>query len=461
MSSNFISNNIQICSLILIGVLLFQMISTVSGISSDAIRAALPQIGDVTSGLIPEHKYEIEDSSSGPANRFLTARWAGYVPMSCPQNDYRVADEKGDWFKVDISVISHDAIYPVSGTPETYRNSALNLSGESPYEPYDALPGGVISEGSADQENGGKNYWCSIYAWFDAQTEIRLDIDGSADKYILDEAGCSPSFAERQPRMDALVKSEATRLINLVYDRLPGGESSTSGSEYDELRNVLAGYGREPGLWGDKKNATKALDLNRGPEDARIGVPTNKLLYYMLPEIIAVKKMADQLDLECNQPLYESQKGILDLVRPLLPSFEDLLKLPFGNLKKLCDIVKETSSYEFENYVVPKELEDVYKNYKEMGGGDTEEVKNAFGSVGGYYTAKEALGFKDKSDEEFYKICEFWFKLRYECEKSQSEIQYFRDHKKEIVGKIIVEYNPTLTKIEDNIRDLQSKSSQD
>jgi hypothetical protein len=169
--------------------------------------------------------------------------------------------------------------------------------------------------------------------------------------------------------------------------------------------------------------------------------------------------MADKLDLDCNEPLYDSQKGVLDLIRPLLPSLEDLLDLPLSNLKKLCDIVKETASYEFENYVIPADLENVYEVYKEGGGGDIEKVKDSFASVEGFYNIKKALGFKDKSDDEFYKNCEFRFKIRYECEKSQSEIQYFRDHKKELVGKIIIGYNPTLVKIEDAIRELQSKSS--
>ncbi len=126
-----------------------------------------------------------------------------------------------------------------------------------------------------------------------------------------------------------------------------------------------------------------------------------------------------------------------------------------------CDIVKETGSYEFENYVVPDILDKVYNKYKEMGGGDIDKVEDAFASVGGFYVARDALGFKGKSDEEFLKYCEPRFKLRYECEKSQSEIQYFRDHKKEIVGKIIVGYSPTLVKIEDEIRELQAKPSKD
>jgi len=435
MNSNFFLERKGFCWLALVAVILVFCYLGASSSQDDtqgqaaieqALKDALPKEGDLTSGL----PWKLESSNTILGTQIIVDQlWNADVGKYPNQKNYHIAVQ-----------IRYDKD---RFTVEDFRADGLKLRPQAIWKAkiYEGLPGGYII------------YYLDSMPMYQIWFWKSEDYYGSAEFDIHSQEPLSSQD-------DSFAFSECERLSKLVYERLPGGESA-SGSEYDELRNVLEGYGREPGLWGDKKNATKALDLNRGPEDARIGFPTNKLLYYMLPEIIAVEKMADQLDLECNEPLYESQKGILDLVRPLLPSFEDLLNLPFSNLKKLCDIVKETSSYKFENYVVPNVLEGVYKNYKAIGGGDTEEVKNAFASVGGYYTAKDALGFKDKSDEEFYKICEYWFKLRYECEKSQGEIQYFRDHKKEFVGKIIVEYNPTLTKIEDNIRDLQSKSSQE
>ncbi|MCA1917147.1 hypothetical protein, partial [Methanospirillum hungatei] len=233
------------------------------GVSSDVILSSLPQEDEITSGLIPEQKYEVKDDSSGPANRYFTAQWTGYVPISCPKSDSRVKNKKGDFFDVDVSVVSHDEIYPVSETPEAFRERSLGLSFASPYYPYDSLPGGVISEGSSEIDDGSqKNFWCSIYAWVDAQTEIRLSIHGSVQKWIFDEAGCTPSFAERDQKMNNLVKSEAVRLSNLVYNRLKGEDTTKKTRDYGELIWTLRYY--LPSQFGKYPNEVlyKALVVN-------------------------------------------------------------------------------------------------------------------------------------------------------------------------------------------------------
>jgi hypothetical protein len=141
-------------------------------------------------------------------------------------------------------------------------------------QPYNGLQGGALiwypDSMPMYQISFWKNKNYKGYVEFSYQRSI----------YPKDELGSDSP--ERQAEAEAFAHSECERLAKLVYKRLPG-EESTSESGYDELLNVLAGYGREPKLWEDKKNATKALDMNKGPADERIGYPTNKLLYHMLP----------------------------------------------------------------------------------------------------------------------------------------------------------------------------------
>jgi len=127
-------------------------------------------------------------------------------------------------------------------------------------QPYDSLPGGIISIVDEGSDAGSGGYFSATYDilfWKSPRYWGRVLTYASTS--------CLDKCQAEHETLSAFARSECERLAKLAYDRLPGDVMTKP--EYEKLCKVLIAAGYDEKLWGDKVNATKALDSYAGPED--------------------------------------------------------------------------------------------------------------------------------------------------------------------------------------------------
>lgn len=82
-------------------IFIFILVFPVSGDVPSSLISALPQSSDISSNLQVSKEWESYPTSG---NHVHTVRWGGYIPFSCPQNDNRVKNKKGDYVSVVVSI---------------------------------------------------------------------------------------------------------------------------------------------------------------------------------------------------------------------------------------------------------------------------------------------------------------------------------------------------------------------
>ncbi|HRS21420.1 MAG TPA: hypothetical protein P5510_06620, partial [Clostridia bacterium] len=88
-------------------------------------------------------------------------------------------------------------------------------------QPYDALPGGVISIVSSGSDEGSGGYFSTTYCilfWKSPQCWGFVTTDAGAS--------CSEKCRAEHEAMCAFARSECERLAKIVYDRLPTGDEA-------------------------------------------------------------------------------------------------------------------------------------------------------------------------------------------------------------------------------------------
>jgi hypothetical protein len=116
----------------------------IQGITADnsGLPEALPQSEEVTPGLDITDPWALTDQSGGYQSLYTTARWAGYIPISCPPMNKKVADVAGDYLKVSASVIYQNVSDPIFESADSYRG--WSLSRDTGSIPFSRYPGGTI-----------------------------------------------------------------------------------------------------------------------------------------------------------------------------------------------------------------------------------------------------------------------------------------------------------------------------
>jgi hypothetical protein len=204
----------------------------IQGITADnsGLPEALPQSEEVTPGLDITDPWALTDQSGGYQSLYTTARWAGYIPISCPPMNKKVADVAGDYLKVSASVIYQNVSDPIFESADSYRG--WSLSRDTGSIPFSRYPGGTIVQRTEPLDSSSQTtIHTSIRGWVDQHTEFRVNTEGSVKKWILDEENCTPSYVERKQKMEILVPEEAIRVSDLVYHRLTGtGDKNQTGT---------------------------------------------------------------------------------------------------------------------------------------------------------------------------------------------------------------------------------------
>ncbi|HOJ97904.1 MAG TPA: hypothetical protein PK024_13825, partial [Methanospirillum sp.] len=123
-----------IMPLFVLGIFIFILIFPVSGDVSSSLISALPQSSDISSNLQVSKEWE---SFSTSGNTVHTVRWGGYIPFSCPQNDNRVKNNKGDYVSVVASIDQQKKFQ----TPEEYQEWVMSYPDGWEMSFFDGLPG--------------------------------------------------------------------------------------------------------------------------------------------------------------------------------------------------------------------------------------------------------------------------------------------------------------------------------
>jgi len=313
----------------------------------------------------------------------------------------------------------------------------------------DSLPGGIISIVDEGSDAGSGGYFSATYDilfWKSPRYWGRVLTYASTS--------CLDKCQAEHETLSAFARSECERLAKLAYDRLPGDVMTKP--EYEKLCKVLIAAGYDEKLWGDKVNATKALDSYAGPED--FGYPTNSLINRMLPEIEAVDEMAKRADIDCDQPLYDGMSSWTDIIRPFLPSIGgfaeqvDSTIKGYNNLKTLCEVVQASGKC-LTDMVFEGIIKSAYNTWN--GDNNVDAVEEAFVTNSPYAVKNIPDSYKDMSKEEFYNLMLTKFTAKRSCELSKAELESTKKNRERIITLILYENERNIQKIERSIEAIQ------
>lgn len=437
---------------ICVGILLFLIILPVSAIGTQNLQSALPQGPDVTPSLDITNGWKFQESGVS-SNLDSIVTWGGYRPFSCPKENSRVAKRKGDYLIVEVFINHHDN----SQTANEHTEWVLSYPDEREMTVTDTPPNSITALSSYDSSDGElTNNICEMYVWVDPNTRFTVKVTGEANKGIVEEAGCTPSYAERQATMKTFVKSEAVRLSNLVYGRLKGDEDIvTSSSPYDPLLSLLAGYIPDP--WGMYQTSDRDLLLaalqqhDTEPEGATYILRTQLLPWYeqFQKEI--------KSDIDCGGDFYTSTSSWVELIPVILglpKDFSDLVRLPtpLEILKRGVETGKKASEI-FTDHQNEESYRDLYSNYCLYREGITEyddksNMENFLEIFPSARIVKQGL-----KPGEFESLLDD-FEAKYRCEKKKEALQKLKDNERAIVAAKIQEFSSDLRKIERTFEEL-------
>ncbi len=416
----------------------------------EILRSICPTEDELLVGIELDHReYDITvNKGDNPENVCLRCYIRGERLTQCP--DPIVPQRVGFYGDcgVDLYAWNPKQCYP---SPESFYKSFRSVSDK--YEIYDGLPVALITDyGNAEHTA----YTYNIYFWKSPAYGGHVHVGLGADP--LNQYGCTPTDEERAAGANAYARSECERLAKLAYDRLPGDVMIKP--EYEKLCKVLIAAGYDEKLWGDKVNATKALDSYAGPED--FGYPTNGLINRMLPEIEAVDEMAKRADIDCDQPLYDGMSSWTDIIRPFLPSiggfaeqFDSTIK-GYNNLKTLCEVVQASGKC-LTDMVFEGIVKYAYDGWVSAGAeNNVGAVIDAFVKYPPRTLLNTSGGpYYGMSEEQFYNLMQTKFTAKRACELSKAELEFTKKNKALLITKIINQNERNIQKIERSIEEIQ------
>ncbi len=450
-------------------ILLFLIILPVSGADIQNIQSALPQNADVTSSLDITKEWKFQESGVS-SNSDSIVTWGGYRPFSCPKEDSRVAERKGDYLSVEVDINHHDR----TQTADEHNEWVLSFPDERDMTVTESPPNSIIALSSDDSSDGDlTNNICQMYVWVDPNTRFTVKVSGQANKGIVEEAGCTPSYMERQASMQSLVRSETVRLSNLVYNRLKGEDTDDTQRDYGELIWTLRYY--LPSQFGKYSDEVlyKALVINEtgvlGPDR---GV-TYALKDNMMRDIGAFRdsfskeipdwqgRLVDEAGQNVIGKEIEDAMGIMDIAQSYLTvidagvGYESGIALPefgpiYGLLGMYHDLEKKMRFYR-DNIVIPDIADEIYFRYKENRAAQKSPVEafdDAIYENARYYELRSSPVFERRSIKDLDLVLAERFEQRYHTEELLDLRSYKLEHYDLFVKGIMWQYHEKLDRLE-------------
>jgi len=454
-------------------IFIFILVFPVSGDVPSSLISALPQSSDISSNLQVSKEWESYPTSG---NTVHTVRWGGYIPFSCPQDDYRVKNTKGDYVSGFASMNRQRKFQ----TPEEFQEWVMRYPDGREMSIFDGLPGSVIASKISDVADGTQtNNEYELFMWIDPSTTVDIEVWGAVykgfndQKDIFDRLGCTPSYAERQSDMEKFAESEVIRLGKLIYGRLKGEDSTKKTRDYGELIWTLRYY--LPSQFGKYSDEVlyKALVVNEtgvlGPDR---GI-TYALKDNMMWDISAFKdnltreipswqgSLVDEAGQNIVGKEIEDAMGIMDIAQSYLTvvdaglGYESGITLPefgpiYGLLGMYHELEKKMRFYR-DNIVIPDIADDIYFKYKKNRAeqkSPTEAFDDAIYGSKKYYELRSHPVFKQWKSEDLDLVIAERFEQRYHTEELLDLQVYMLEHYDLFIKGIIWQYHEKLDRLE-------------